>query len=120
MVSASRPVAVAEWFDSAQLLIETNTMLLDDDGWDPAYFAVGDNGAGDYYCLELETGDVVLYSHEEDEFHELGPLDEWLASPVAESEPASPAVGFLGCAAIALLLLLILLTPVWFALRASP
>jgi hypothetical protein len=98
-------------------------VLLEHDEWNPAYFAIATNGAGDYYCIELGTSDVVLYSHEERDFHEIGPLSEWVTDPVSsvpDSESSSPIVGVLGCVAIAIVLLIILTIPTWLVLRSTP
>src|SRR5690349_9412893 len=81
LASGSQPAGEIDWFDSAQRLIEMNTWLLEDDDWDPAYIAIATNGAGDYFCLELDTSDVALFSHEDRDFLEIGPFSEWIADP---------------------------------------
>jgi hypothetical protein len=123
LVHGCQPAGEIAWFDSAQLLIEMNTSLFEDDDWDPGYIAIATNGAGDYFCLELDTSDVALFSHEDRDFLEIGPFSEWICnpfSPASEAEASSVILRVLGCAAIALLLLFLFAAPIWFVLRRSP
>jgi hypothetical protein len=108
-----------EWLETVEDLIDANTFLLGNPDWDAAYFAIAESGSGDYYCVELGSPDVVIYSHEEDEFHELGRFSEWIATLDAANESRTSPLGLLACFGLLLVLALIFLIPIWLALRAN-
>jgi hypothetical protein len=109
-----------EWFDLDEF-IEINTGILDGDRWDdPNVFAFASDWDGKYFCIELDTGDVLYWHHEDPDFCELGPFADWAAAPFEPKAPELPVVTqCLGCTGIALLLLAAFAIPVWFAVSCS-
>ena len=55
--------------------------------WPDRYFAIGENGCGDYYCLDLQgdfTG-VIFFDHEVGQFiRKFSSLDEWWRNQLQE------------------------------------
>lgn len=57
--------------------------------WPAHYFAIGENGCGDYYCLDLSrsASPVIFFDHETRSFVERAPsLQEWWPMVVREYE----------------------------------
>jgi SMI1 / KNR4 family (SUKH-1) len=57
--------------------------------WPAQYFAIGENGCGDYYCLDLSrsSSPVIFFDHEKRSFVERAPsLQEWWPMVVREYE----------------------------------
>jgi hypothetical protein len=108
-----------EWVDTADALIELNMDFLGEPHWDAAYFAIASTGTGDHYCVELDSPDVVFYSHEDRQFSELGRFTDWIESPDEQENGATNALRLLGCLAVLTLLGLIFAIPIYLAFRAS-
>jgi hypothetical protein len=59
--------------------------------WPSPYFAIGENGCGDYYCLDLSLSQspVIFFDHERRAFSERATsLKEWWPMVVKEYEEA--------------------------------
>jgi SMI1 / KNR4 family (SUKH-1) len=57
--------------------------------WPADYFAIGENGCGDYYCLDLsgQTGGVLFFDHEIRKFEERAPsVERWWPMIVKDYE----------------------------------